>query len=189
MSAGTTVIPSISGIAALDFMHALEELVGAAAYARALERLKPELREQLVTVTAMSWVPNDTVNQLIDALSAESGTDPDQLIEQAIRSAVNRTFKTVWRMFLKLTSDEALIKRTPMIYARGRNIGELNSRIIAPGHAEVLLTGWPADVHERTLFSIGIGVQCVVDMSGRKDVRMSYKRTPDGARYELTWRV
>src|SRR5262245_30708656 len=83
MSAGTTVIPSISGIAALDFMHALEELVGAPAYARALARLAPELREELTTVTAMSWLPNDTVNHLIDALAAESGKDPDQLIEQA----------------------------------------------------------------------------------------------------------
>lgn len=90
-------------------------------------------------------------------------------------------------MFLRVTSDEALLKRTPIIYQRSRNTGQLSARILEPGHAEVLLTDWP-DVPDRHLRTIGVSIGSVVELAGRKDVRMTTQRTPEGGRYQIWWR-
>src|SRR5262245_43428829 len=125
------VIPSISGIAALDLIQALEELVGRDACQRARATLPREASAELDAITALSWVSNVTVGALIDHVAVAAGREPEALLDEAVRRAVDRTFKTVWRTFLRFTSDEALIKRTPAIYARGRNVGQLSARVIS----------------------------------------------------------
>ena len=182
------VIPSISGIATLDLMQVLEELVGSDTFQRARANLPREAATELEAVTALSWVSNVTVSALIDHTAAAARREPEALLDEAVRRAVDRTFKTVWRMFLRFTSDEALIKRTPVIYARGRNVGQLSARVLSPGHAELLLVDWP-DISDRQMRSIGVGIEAVVALSGRHDVHMSCAHTGEGARYELRWRV
>jgi len=188
MTSSRSVVPSVAGIAVLDLMRALEEIVSTEVFLRAREALPPGVREDLDAVSAVSWVPNDTLNSVIDEIARAASLDPEAMLDQAIRSASQRTFRTVWRMFLRVTSDEALIKRAPVVYGRSRNVGQLSARIDTPGVAEVLLTEWP-DISDRTLRSIGVGIQSVLEIAGRRDVRMSYIRTPSGGRYELRWRT
>lgn len=180
-------VPCTSGIAALDVLHVLGEMVGDETIERAKARLSPDLRAEIEALTAVSWLPNTTLGALIDEVARCAGRDPEALIDQAVCGAVDRTFKSVWRMFLRVTSDEALIKRTPMIYQRSRNTGQLSARVLEPGCAELLLTDWP-DVSDRHLRTIGVSIQRVVELAGRHDVRMSVRRTPEGGRYELRWR-
>ena len=180
------ITPCISGIATLDVLQALEDLVGADACAAARRTLAAELRDELAAITALSWVKTTTLSDVIDAIAKHAGREPEALLDEAVRRAVDRTFKTVWRTFLRFTSDEAMVKRTPMIYARSRNVGQLNARMVEPGHAELLLTDWP-DVSERQMRSIGVGIERVVHLAGRRDVHMDCARTAEGARYELRW--
>jgi hypothetical protein len=187
MTATQPVIPSISGISALDVLHALEEILGTDMYRRARASLSDQLRDELDAITALSWVPNTTFGSVVDRLAEHARREPEALLDEAVRRAVDRTFKTVWRTFLRFTSDEALIKRTPMIYARSRNVGQLSARIVAPGQAELRLIDWP-DISDRQMRSIGVGIEAVVGLSGRHDVRMSCVHTSEGARYELRWR-
>ena len=109
------------------------------------------------------------------------------MVDDVARRAVERTFKTVWRLLLRLTSDEALLKRASAIYARWRNTGQLSARIIEPGLAELRLTGWPG-VSDRQLRIIGISVQTAVVLAGGHDVRFDFEATRDGALYALRWR-
>jgi hypothetical protein len=132
-------------------------------------------------------LPNTTLALFVDELARCAQRDAEEMIDEAVRRAVDRTFKTVWRMFLRITSDEALIKRTPLIYQRSRNVGQLHARILEPGNGEVLLTDWP-DVSERHLRTIGVSIASVMELAGRRDVRMTSHRTPEGARYQLRWR-
>ena len=179
--------PCTSGIAVLDVLHVLGEMLGSETIERAKARLPVDLRTEIEALTAVSWLPNTTFGTLIDEVASCAGRDPEALIDQAVRAAVDRTFKSVWRMFLRVTSDEALIKRTPMIYQGSRNTGQLNARMVEPGYAELLLTDWP-DVSERHLRTIGVSIQRVVELAGRRDVRMTVQRASQGGRYELRWR-
>jgi hypothetical protein len=181
-------VPSLSGVAAIDCIAALEELVGPSAIAAAKSQLAEEMRFELDSMSAVSWVPLETFNEFVDAIGRAAGVEPDPLLDKSIRLATQRTFRTVWRMLLRVTTDDALIKRAPLIYSRSRNFGQLTARMAEPGRAEVLLTG-AADANDRTLRTVGVGIQCVAEIAGRRDVRMSFARTSDGGRYDIRWRT
>ena len=81
--------------------------------------------------------------QQLERIATEAGVDPNALFERSLRISSERAFKTIWRVMLRFTSDEALVARTAMIYSRTRDTGELSSRVIAPGRAEVTLRSYP----------------------------------------------
>jgi hypothetical protein len=184
---GTPPYACVAGVVMLDVTRELEDMLGSEYVALARAALTHEQRVELEEVTAVSWVRMSTSSAFIDAMGAVSGRDPEPLIDEAARRATVRTFKTVWRMLLRLTSDEALVKRTPMIYARGRNVGQLEARLIAPGTAELYLTRWP-DPPPRQIRLIGISTEVVVGLAGRREVRTECERKRDGARIVLRWR-
>jgi hypothetical protein len=184
---GTPAYPCVAGVAMIDLTRELEEIVGTQFMGLARAALSPEQRNELEEVTAVSWVRMSTSSAFIDAVGAVSGRDPDPLVEEAVRRASVRTFKTVWRMLLRLTTDDALVKRTPMIYARSRNVGQLDARLIAPCTAELILSRWP-DPPPRQIHLIGVGVESVLGLAGRHEPRCEHERKRDGARFTLHWR-
>jgi hypothetical protein len=182
------VVPSASGISALDLRAALEEIVGKDAVGKALASLPPETRSEFVEITALSWVPLTTISKVVDAIAGVAGKNPERLIDDAVRRAVERTFKTVWRVMLRFTTDAALINRTPVVYSLSRNIGRLTARMASPGKAEVTLAEWPG-VSARHVRTLGISIATVVTLAGRKDVAVTSTPTADGALFQLTWRA
>ena len=74
-----------------------------------------------------------------------------------------------------------------LIYQRSRNTGQLSARVTEPGNAELLPTEWP-NISDRHLRTIGVSIRRVVELAGRREVRMTVQRTPEGGRYELRWR-
>lgn len=181
-------VPCTSGVSVMDLFLALEEIVGKAAIERARAAAPPEVRRAFEGITAMSWVPNPALGRMIDEVALAAGVEPETMLDDGTRRAVNRSFKTVWRMFLRLTSDEALIARTPMIYSKSRNVGRLVSKIVAPGVASIVLSEWP-EVTPRQVRTIGIGIAEVVTLCGRKNVRIESAKTQDGAEYRLSWKA
>jgi hypothetical protein len=95
--------------------------------------------------------------------------------------------KTVWRALLRLTTDNALITRTPVIFSRSYNRGRLTASIPVPGRGEITLDEWP-DAPEWPLRATRIGVETVLRLAGRKDVRVVAERRPQGAFFLATWR-
>ncbi|HEX4354517.1 MAG TPA: hypothetical protein VHZ95_16425, partial [Polyangiales bacterium] len=163
------------------------ELVGSEHYAQAIVQLPSELRTELDALTAVSWLPLTSLAVVLDEVAKVSAREVEEMVDETVRRSIDRTFKTVWRMLLRVTSVEAMVKRTPMIYARSRNIGQLEARLVEPCHAEVILSGW-SDVSERQLRVLAVSIQRVVELSARHDVQMTYVRTPQGGRYQLRWR-
>lgn len=182
------VVPCTSGVSALDVFRAAEDIVGKQVFARACEQLPQGIRDELAGVTTVSWVPNTVVVQVLRAAASAAGRDTGALTAEAIRGATGRTFTTVWRTFLRFTSDEALIKRAPLIYARSRNCGKLSARIVAPGVAEVPLTEYP-NLTPPELRLLGVGIQCILEFAGRRDVHVSCELKPDGGRFTFRWRI
>jgi len=182
------VVPSASGISVLDLRAALEEIVGKDVVIRGLASLPAETRGEFVDITALSWVPLATITRVVDAIAIAGQKNPERLIDEAVKRAVERTFKTVWRVMLRFTTDAALIARTPVVYSMSRNIGRLTSRMISPGKSEVTLSDW-AGVSARHVRTLGISIATVVTLAGRKEVGVVSTPTADGAVFTLTWRV
>jgi hypothetical protein len=182
------VIPSTAGVATLHLFKALEELVGSQAYQRALARLPAAVRGEMEAITAVSWAPISLIADVVEEIARCARVEVEELVDRAVRLAAERSLKTVWRMFLRVASDDVLVKRAGLLYSRSRNVGQLHGRMLAPGHAELLLSDWP-DIPERQLRAIGINIASTLSLAGRHDVRLDAARTADGSRYELRWRV
>lgn len=184
---GTPDYPCVSGMATLDLLRTLAEVVTPETYKTALAQLPSDVAAELEALTAVSWWPLTSLGTVLDTVAQVAGLEPEAMVDETVRRSIDHTFKTVWRLLLRVTSVEAMVKRTPVIYARSRNVGQLQAHVLSPGHAEITLMGWP-DVSERQMRVLSISIQRIVEISGRKDVAMIYARAPEGARFQLRWR-
>lgn len=183
---GTPEVPCSAGIAILDGLRELEQLVGADVLRAAHARITSEQRAELEAATALSWIRISTSAAIFEAAARVAEREPESMIDEITRRAVKHTFTTAWRMLVRLTTDDALMKRTPAMYARGRNTGRLAASMHGPGHAVLELTGW-SDVPVRQVRVFGISMQTIALLSGRRGAQFEFERTRDGAHYELHW--
>jgi hypothetical protein len=179
--------PSAAGATIQGLRRALEEIVGVNVVASALKKVPAKVREDFDPVTPMTWVPLTSSNMVVEYIAAEACRNSDDLMDEAVRRTAEQMFRTSWRLLLRFTTDHALIARTPVIYSKWRNIGALESNLLAQGRSEILLSGWPG-VSERNVRTLAVSIETVLRLAGRRAVRIEYTRTPDGARYLAFWR-
>ncbi len=181
--------PLANGALIAEERLALEELVGADVVRRALDdRVPAEVREAYETLTAVTRIPTDYVEQVYYAVAEEAGLDPFEMHRSVVRAGVEKAIKSMWRVLLRFTSDAAIIRRTPLFFNRGLSKGSLEAQMLGPGEAEIRLTGWP-DVSRMQVNGIQTAAQTILECSGRKDVQVSHDRTLDGCRVVARWRV
>lgn len=183
----TEAPPSLSGPLACGLRDVAAELVGAEVVERALGRVSDGVRDRYQTATAIEWMPIEVMEAAFSAIASEIGSDVASLHERVATVSVERTFRTVWRVLLRLTTDRALVSRTPSVFARSYNRGRLVAEIPKPGLGEITLHDWP-NVPAWPLRATRIGIGTVLRLAGRADVRVEPARTPTGARYVATWR-
>lgn len=180
-------VPSMSGTTILGTRRVFEELLGTDTVLRALARLSPASREQYTSITPLTWLPVTVVDEMLFALEAESGVSSEKLLEESTRRTQERLLHTVYRVLMRLTTDEALISRTPTFYAKSYSVGKLSSTFPAPGEAIVTLTEWPT-IPDTQLKGLAYGIETTLRCAGRKDARSHAKRIPEGAVYHCTWK-
>jgi hypothetical protein len=179
--------PSAAGATVQVLRRALEEMVGVNVVASALQKLPEKVREEFDPLTPMTWVPLTTTIMAVEHIAAEARRQPDELMDEAVRRAAEQMFRTSWRVLLRLTTDHALIARTPVIYSKWRNVGHLESSLLGPGRSELWLRGWPG-VNDRNVRTVAVSVETVLRLAGRRAVRVEWTRTADGAHYLCYWR-
>lgn len=181
-------VPSISGALACGLRDVAAELVGdQAVIGRALARLPEEARIRYSTATAIEWMPIDVMEAAFTEIAGEIGSDVATFHERVANISIERTLRTVWRLLLRLTSDRALVSRTPSVFARSYNRGRLVAAIPEPGRGEISLLDWPG-APAWPIRATRIGIATVLRVAGRNDVRVDVGTTPTGARYIATWR-
>jgi hypothetical protein len=180
-------IPCVAGTRILAMRAVVTEQFGAPTVARSLATVAPDVREEYEQVSSIAWVRSSTDYAVHDAIAAAVDREPLAFHEQVLREAMARSFKTIWRVLLRLTSDEALIARTPGIYRRTRNVGQMVVQANTPGRAEFVLTQYPG-IGPRDIRSIGAGLEVVLTLTGRAGARAAARPAPDGATYTVTWR-
>jgi hypothetical protein len=181
------VAPSIAGATAQASREALERAVGAEVLARALSDVPADVRDEYASMTAVGWVRLSTTAAVLDAAARISGRDAEQLADEVTRLGTARAFRTVWRAFFRFVSDEAIVTRAPILYAKSRNVGSLSVTRFDPGLAELVLADW-ASASDRDLRVVGVAIRATLELLGRRDVRLAWERLGRGARYRLAWR-
>jgi hypothetical protein len=182
------VVACVAGTRILAMRAVIEGQFGTAPVAKALTRVAPDVRAEYEQISSIAWVRASTDYLVHDAIAAALDREPLAFHEEMLRAAMARSFKTIWRVLLRLTSDEALIARTPSIYRRTRNVGQMVVKANARGSAELALSQFPA-IGSRDIRSIGVGLEVVLSLTGRTAARAAARPATDGAIYTVTWRA
>jgi hypothetical protein len=179
--------PCVAGAIVLENRRALQEIVGADPIEKGLDRVARDVKEEYEGALPVSWVRITTVVEVFEAVARETGRDMPRLHLEVARIGVERAIRTFWRLLLRFTTDEWLMSRTPAIYARAYNRGRLETNITEPGQAIVRLLDWP-DAPEWPIRGTTVGIDAVLRIAGRKDVKVAVERSADGAVYRATWK-
>jgi hypothetical protein len=180
------VVPSIASTSVLHFIDAVSSTHGSEVVAAAFERLAPAVRAEIESLAPLAWTKAQTMAELVEALAECAGVTPEALVDQCVRVATRTSFNTVWRILIKLTTAEALVARTPMIYAKSRNVGVLTVVSSGDGEARLELGGYP-EVSERQLLALAVSIETILDMTGRRRAQCRWAKSADGGTFSLTW--
>jgi len=178
--------PSVSGALACGLRDAVLEVAGKDKIASALSRVPPAERRSYEGMTPIGWVPIETMEVVFTAFADELGTTVSELHARIARVSIERTMRTLWRMLLRVTTDAALVSRTPSIFAKSYNRGRLEASIPVHGRAEIRLLDWP-NAPEWPVRATRIGIETALRLGGRKSVRVTCVRTDVGADYVATF--
>ena len=179
-------IPRASGALIAKEREVLEGLVGEQTVRLALQRLPSDVREPYESITALTKIPTEIVERVYEAVAAEAGRDVYRMHRDVVRHSVEQAMKTIWRVLLRFTGDEALVRRTPLFFSRGLSKGELQAKMVAQAKAEIRLTGW-ANVSAMQINGIAAAIEAILTCAGRRSVRVESHRTLDGACLIATW--
>ncbi len=179
--------PRVSGAIVRDQLAVYEEMVGRATVREGLDALADELRREIEGVLPISWIRLSSYNALLAEIARISRRDLLAMDAEAMRRGGERTFTTLWRVLLRLTTDHALITRTPTFYSKAFDTGTLTARIPSPGRAELELTGF-GDISDVDLQGVRISIETVLRLAGRRDVRGTQQRTASGGTFVITFR-
>jgi hypothetical protein len=178
--------PCVSGALACGLRVVVSEIAGTGAVARALEHVPADTRSTYQNALPVGWVPIHVMETVFAEIAKELHTTVAELHTLVARRSIEQTMRTFWRMLLSITTDSALVSRTPVIFARSYNRGRLEARIVERGRAAIALQDWP-DVPEWPLRATRIGIETVLTIAGRRDVRVTSSRTRAGAAFTATW--
>ena len=183
--------PCLSGTSVLSSLQSLEEMVGRQVVDRAMNDLPEADRDAYRAAKEGDWIPVRIADDVQRAVAHEAGIPVDQFVQfvrEFSHRSVSRTVTTAWKLLLRLTSDKALIERTPQFYESTYNIGKMTAQVPAPGRGIVTLSEWP-DISEEQMIGTAGGIEAVLQAAGRKDVKIKWKRNAAGVRYTVQWAV
>lgn len=177
--------PAIYGAVIAQTRTALIEVVGREAYDRALATMPPADAEAYAQANALDWVPVRVIEGVARACGEVTGRDWQTLNDEVSRLGSRRAFGTVWRVFLRFTSDEALMTRGPTIFGKTYSHGRVHLEFSEHCSARVALE-WPnpPDLVVRTL---RIAIEELLVAGARSRVRVNVERSPRGAVYHCAW--
>src|SRR5690242_15329911 len=110
--------PSVSGALACALRDVVLEIAGKEKIAAGLSKAPPRARASYEAMTSVGWVPIDTMETVFSAIAAELDTTVGELHTRVAKISIERTMLTLWRMLLRITTDHALVSRTPTIFGR-----------------------------------------------------------------------
>jgi hypothetical protein len=160
--------PHVSATLILDQIRLIEDLHGEALVAEAVASLPTAVRQEIHELLPGRWCSIDAPRALKQAIADRLGEPLLSLHRRTVRLGVERTLHTFWRFFMRQVGDEHLIRRTPILYSRTFDRGELRFMSLAGRQALLELHGWPT-IPEFDLVGLTAGIEAVLSVAGRVD--------------------
>lgn len=156
----------IFGAVLLEQRKVLEELAGKDALARAIESLPGDRRAEYEGLSFLSWCRHSTATDVVVRVGRELGKLPEAFQAEVVRAGVERMFGGVWKVLLRLSSDEALIKRSATLYSKACDRGRMTADPLGPGHVKLTLSEWP-EIPDLAIIALAAGIEAVLNVVGR----------------------
>lgn len=167
----------IFGAVLLEQRRVMRELAGEEVYAGVMAGLPDDVRREYERLSMLSWCRHSTATEVTMRIGRALGRRPEAWQAEIVRAGIERTFTGVWKVLLRLSSDDALIKRTALLYSKACDRGKLKAEQLAPGLVKLTLSEWP-DIPELDLIALATGIETVLRVVGRKTVIVSWMREP-----------
>jgi hypothetical protein len=173
---------NVSGVLILDQLALARKLLGEEVVARASMRVSPEERAELEALLPVSWCRLTTAYAIQAAIAEEIGQDVMAWHRTIVSAGIERTLSTVWRLFMRFTSGEALVKRAASIYGKSYDRGTIHAEPVVNGTVHFILGDWP-DVPDFELDAIACGLETILTIAKKKHSRVTVERVAGGARF------
>jgi hypothetical protein len=160
--------PRTSSTLILDQIKLMTELYGADKVAAARASLPPAIREEIDALLPGGWCSLEAARELKTAVASLVDEPLMSLQRRIARIGIERTLHTVWRFFMRRLSDEDLARRTPLLYSRSFDRGELRFVEARPFEVHLELHGWPT-IPDFDLAALASGVETVLSIAGRPE--------------------
>lgn len=179
---------SVSGVLFSTQQIVMREMVGDAAYERALAKLPANVREAALTTAAIGWVPFTIVEPVVTAVALEAGRTVENFQRDLVRKLTERTVRGIWRVLVRFSSPEAIMSRTSTIWNRMYNCGTATLEVPRDGRGELVVRGLPNDAPDFMLRGLAYSMEALIEHLRNREARVVWRRTPDGAVYSVTTR-
>ena len=77
-----------------------------------------------------------------------------------------------------------MLKRVSLLYGHSYDTGKMSAEQVAEGHVLGVVSDWP-HIPEFEIDAITSGIEVVLHLAGRKSLGMTWKRQPDGVRFDI----
>jgi hypothetical protein len=176
--------PSVYGAVIAQTRAVLIERIGREAYDAALALLRPADADLYANANALDW-PIRVIEAVARAAGEVTGREWQALNDEVSRIGSRRAFGSVWRVFLRFTSDEALMTRGPTLFGKTYSHGRVQLEFSQRGTARVALE-WP-QAPELVLRTLRVAIEELLGEGGRERVKVTVERSPRGATFHCAW--
>lgn len=173
----------VRGLLVLSQRRLMERVAGKVAVCNAIDKLCERERRAYLEASVLSWVPQPVVRSVTRSVAEELGETGDSFAERIVHMSVLDACRGPWNALLRMTSNEALIRRTAALFARSFDRGRVEVRAHGQNF-EMVLDGWP-ECESMDLVSVRAGIVATLESIGR-GARVEIRPTADGARYWIT---
>lgn len=181
-----STVPSLSGAVFLRNIEFFRKEVGSDAVDRAFAALPEEQRDRLNAAVPAAWMWATDVDDLYYGIADAAGRDLLSFYSDVVRQGIEQTLRSVWRVLIRLSGPRALLQRAPIVYGRGHSAGTIVPTVLEPGRARAVLTGWRGMSDLRRV-GVAAGIETLLSVAGRRETKVEFEATDDGAIFHVSW--
>jgi hypothetical protein len=176
----TTPAPEarIFGAVILDQRRVMESLAGHAIVEGAVAALPDDRRAEYQSLRFLSWCRHRTATAVTAEVANRLGRMPEEFTREVVRTGVARMFRGPWAIFLRIPSNEALVKRAALVFSKTCDRGKVVATAISDTQAEVRVEGWP-EAERLDLVALGAGIEAMLITAGRGPVEVRCRTDSD----------
>ena len=171
----------VFGAVLLEQRRVMKRLVGDTVFERGLNAVTLEQRDEYDALSLLGWCRASTATAVTRAVAQAAGRTPAAFVREVVVAGFGTVLRTVWRILMTNSSDEALVRRAGTLYSKTVDKGTLTVTQHGTGHVALDITGWP-EMDDLDIVALTAGVEAALLAAGRSGVRTTSQRTPEGAR-------